>query len=226
MKAKQMKYGLFILICMCIFPLTSHAECDYQRIAELSRLASNVQINYTYDVSDNVSFNLYVMNLTDDIYVVDSYGNYFAGNGEMNFTYSPLTIAGFSSGTTVKYQIYSNDNNCKNELLLAKSITFPYYNPLSSTSECRSNPNFKYCQLWTNTNGISSSQFDEELNKYNEEKQNTTINENEQTLLSQILILFENPFVRGTGIFLIIIILVTIIFKVILDKKSENGRRY
>ena len=221
MRFKQIKYVLFTLICMCVTPLITHAECDYQRQAELSRLASNVQFNYTYNILDSVAFNLYVTNLTNDIYVVDSYGNYFVGEGEKSLTYSTLNIPSFSDGASVTYQIFSNDNNCKNELLMTKTINFPHYNPLSKLSECTANPGFRYCQVWQNINSVSMSQFEQELSKYTQEKQQMVAAEGEeQNWFSYILGLFENPFVRGTAIFLIIVVVFTIIFNLVSKRKK------
>ena len=67
MKVKQIKYVIFALMCMCVTPLITHAECDYQRKAELSRMASNVQFSYTYD--ENIDFTVNITNIIDDIYV-------------------------------------------------------------------------------------------------------------------------------------------------------------
>ena len=48
---RYIKYVVFTFICMIFVPLVSYADCDYQREAELSRIASNVQINYTYEIA-------------------------------------------------------------------------------------------------------------------------------------------------------------------------------
>ena len=72
MRFKKIKYVLFTLICMCVTPLITHAECDYQRQAELARLASNVQLTYTYN-SDS-GFQVIMTNLTSDLYAVNNYG--------------------------------------------------------------------------------------------------------------------------------------------------------
>ena len=59
----RVKYVICALICMCVTPTFVHAKCDYQRQAELSRIASNVQLAYTYDSTE---FTVFVSNLTID----------------------------------------------------------------------------------------------------------------------------------------------------------------
>ena len=66
----RVKYVICALICMCVTPTFVHAKCDYQRQAELSRIASNVQVAYTYD---SVEFTVFVSNLTSDLYITDNY---------------------------------------------------------------------------------------------------------------------------------------------------------
>ena len=129
MRFKRMKYMLFALICMGVTPLITHAECDYQRQAELSRIASNVQFSYNYNMNEGLTFTLYVNNLTDDIYVVDSYGQRLSGTGEKQLIYSPSRVSGFQSGDQVRFEIYSNDSNCPNNLLITKYVNFPIFNP-------------------------------------------------------------------------------------------------
>ena len=151
------KYLVFAFICLCIMPFAVRAECDYQRYAELSRLASNVQIAYTYDTA---KFTVYVSNLTSDLYITDNYGREFYGDGkEKTFN--------FASGT-INFDIHSNDSDCKGEKLLRKSITLPTINLFATFPECNQYPNFKYCQNW-GALGISDEQFYSEFNKYKQE---------------------------------------------------------
>lgn len=204
---KQIKYILFTLICIFATPLVTHAECDYQRQAELSRLASNVQFSYTYD--SNMNFTINVTNITDDIYV--SYFNpgnllseTLSGSGEKNIQ------AG--AGVTIDFEIYSNDSNCKGDKLLTKYVSTPSPNRFYQFDECKKYPNFKYCQLWLNT-AIDINQFKEEFNKYeaslNQKDTNETSN---SSVLDEILLFMEDhSFVLIFGFSLIILLIVTII---------------
>ena len=154
MRVKQIKYVIFALICMCVTPLITHAECDYQRLAELSRLASNVQLSYTY--SEENGFQITMTNLTNDLYATNIYGQRIDGGAERVFE----SVSG-----SYNYDIYSNDSNCPGEFLLRKSINLPVRNSYSYYDECKQYPNFKYCQMWSNIS-VTHEQFMEELEQY------------------------------------------------------------
>lgn len=156
MRVKQIKYVIFTLICMCVTPLITHAECDYQRQAELARLASNVQLTYTYN--SNSGFQVIMTNLTSDLYAVDDYGKRINGGGEKIFE---------SSSGTVNFDIYATDRSCSGKLV-TKSINLPSINVYSYYDECKQYPNFKYCQLWGEFS-VTNDQFTKELESYKEE---------------------------------------------------------
>lgn len=157
MRFREVKYLFFALICMCVTPLITRAECDYQRQAELSRLASNVQLAYTYD---GTNFTVYMTNLTPDLYAEDNYGRIYYGDGnEKTFNFH---------SDTVRFDIYSNDSACRGEKLLRKTINLPTINAYSLYDECKQYPNFKYCQKWGNFT-ITQEQFNLSLNNYKQE---------------------------------------------------------
>ena len=84
MKTRWYKYLTVLFVFLFIFPLNSKAECDYKRMAELNKIASNVQVVYNYDVGqDGVPvFKLNIGNITNDIYVEDNYGGIYEKNTE------------------------------------------------------------------------------------------------------------------------------------------------
>lgn len=156
----------FMLILLFMFPFFVKAECNYQRKSDLSKIASNVQISYTYSVKQGEEpiFFVTVSNLTNDIYALDNYENTLSFSGEGTFQYN--------SGSTIKYTFFSNDPNCMGEKVMTKYLKLPYFNPNYNTKECNENPGFKYCKLW-DYNVVSSDVFDSELKKYINEKNNT-----------------------------------------------------
>lgn len=223
MRFKRIKYMFFALLCMCVTPIITHAECDYQRQAELARLASNVQLNYNYDVSSGLKFTLYVTNLTNDLYMVDSYGNYFSGGAERSLVYSSNTVSGFNNKDNISFTIYSNDSECRGSELITKYISFPSFNPYSYNDECQENPNFKYCQTWMDTSSVNYDEFVNELAKYKSNSNagndiKPTIN-----LFEQILSYLNKPYIVVTFIILTIFVLLTIIF-VFAQKQKYNKR--
>ena len=166
---KYFRY-LFIGICfMLFFPMITRASCDYERAAELSKIAGNIQFNYSYDVDSNdfPIFTVNMTNVTNDIYVVDETDGTIVRESEHGFVYD-------FTGTTIDYRIYSNDDNCKDELISTKSITIPHYNGFSALDDCLKYPNFKYCQTWLNTENLSQDDFNDELENYIQKMNNSS----------------------------------------------------
>ena len=207
MKVKQIKYVIFALMCMCVTPLITHAECDYQRKAELSRMASNVQLSYIYDA--NYGFQVILTNLTNDLYTIDNYGNVIYGGKEHSFD--------FASGK-ISFDIYSLDSNCSGKLT-TKSIDLPTVNSFSYYSECNQYPQFKYCQLWGDF-AISDEQFNVELKEYknNINKKTYTKNDKESVLDVVLDVFNKNLFMI---IFFVIVIIVTVIIKIVCLKRKK-----
>lgn len=207
MKVKQIKYVIFALMCMCVTPLITHAECDYQRKAELSRMASNVQLSYIYDA--NYGFQVILTNLTNDLYTIDNYGNVIYGGKEHSFD--------FASGK-ISFDIYSSDSNCSGKLT-TKSIDLPTVNSFSYYSECNQYPQFKYCQLWGDF-AISDEQFNVELKEYknNINKKTYTKNDKESVLDVVLDVFNKNLFMI---IFFGIVIIVTVIIKIVCLKRKK-----
>lgn len=152
---KYVKYCIVFIIGMIILPFITHAECDYQRKAELSRIAGNVKLAYEYDVSQELKFSVIITNITNDIYLVDGLGTTFSGSSEMTHRYR--------DGQTIRYTIYSNDANCRGEELLTQYISLPYYNIYHDYPSCVGHENHKYCKMWGDTQSLSRDQFEEAM---------------------------------------------------------------
>ncbi len=219
---KKIKYLVWMTVCMCVVPLTTHAQCDYQRLAELSRIASNVQFNYTYDVSQGLSFTLYITNLTNDIYIVDDYGNRFSGAGEKSLEYNATKVPGFMAGDQVGFEIFSNDSNCSGESIITKYITFPKLNPYIYMDECKQYPNFKYCQMWVDASYLSYEEFKTELNNYLAMSETVT-QATKPSIWNVILAVLTQPYVKIGGAIVFVIIIFVLFFFVF--EKIKYRRR-
>ena len=127
---KRLKYLICFMVCVFACPLISNAECSYERQAELSRIASNVQFSYTYEMTENYPrFTVSVTNITNDIYVIDDYGVIISGATEGNRTYQ--------GSNNIEFVIYSNDSSCRGEKLLTQYVSFPTYNKFYNTNKIR-----------------------------------------------------------------------------------------
>jgi len=203
------KYLLVFLGSLFLFPLVSNAECSYERQAELSKIASNVQFSYTYEYNtDNgVIMNIITNNITNDVYVVNEHNQTLQ---------APEDIRRYPGAKSYSFEIYSNDPNCKGELLLTRYISLPTYNRYSEYQECKTHPEFEYCQIWLNTADLTKSGFDEKLNS---QLQSENVNDDseleEKLTVEQILELLKQHYY----IFIAIIIL---IIAVIINQKLKK----
>ena len=217
----KIRYLVFLLVCMFIFPLLTNAECNYQRKAELSKIAGNVQFSYNYTVSSGIQYDVHITNLTDDVYIVDNYDNVLRGSNDITFPYSNFLELTFFPGDTVSFSIYSNDVNCKDELLMKKSITLPNYNYYALSEECENYPNFKYCNLWGKVD-VDYEKFYSELNKYIQNSK-ASINKQKKTILNKTISFALD--VWNSSIFKVIIFIVTICSLIFLFIKFLKKRR-
>lgn len=161
MLGKKMKTFVVFLGLLFVFPFSVSAQCDYERQAELSRIASNIKLSYSYDADENgyPIFTVNMINATDDVYVVDYREGTIVNDFEHNFVYN-------DNGVTLRYDVMSNDINCQGQKILTKNITLPRYNRFSQLARCEEYPSFKYCQIWFNSDAITQDIFDTELDKY------------------------------------------------------------
>ena len=170
---RYVRYLLVFVFCLFVSPFTIHAACDYQRMAELSKVASNVQVGYAYEVKDNIPvFYLNVSNVTNDIYMVDNFGNVYRQNAE--------GIQIFP-GVNVTFNIYSNDSNCPGDKLLTKYLNLPFYNKYSSYPECASYKDYSACQIWTSNAPVTDGEFYEQIASYKNETYNNQNADNGDT---------------------------------------------
>lgn len=141
------KILFFLLFGVLLIPFNIRAECDYQRKAELMKLASNVKISYNYVLNEQKRpvFTTHLTNVSSDIYVVDMFGVEYR-----DFVVSlPETVA--------RVHIYSNDVNCP-EKLLSLTLNVPSYNIYSELPECAHNSN-TLCDMWLDTSSYSEEEF-------------------------------------------------------------------
>lgn len=216
MEVKRIFYIILGFICMTPFIGKVSAECNYQRLAELSKIATNVKLSYNYD--GNAKFTVTLTNITNDIYVI-----YYNPGILSNVTLSGLNeqSVNIGAGTTLNFNIYSNDPNCYGRKLVTKYISTPFYNYYSNYDECKKYPKFKYCQRWTNLS-ITNEQFESEFEKYQESlKEHDEKKKNVDVLESIVSFFSQNKWI------LILLAIVVVIFVILfLIKRVIIRRRY
>lgn len=200
-----MKKGYLIsfLLSLFIFPICASAECSSERLAELSKIAENVNIDYTYEMVDGTpDITIVASNLTGDIYLQDDiFGSQISGVGEK-------VLLDYALGTNVVFTIYSNDNSCKNQALLTKYLNLPTYNQYSTDERCITYPDFKYCKVWLDTSGLEYTEFDKQFEEYiknkidNDSKDKKDV---DKTTLDKVVdFVLKNKIIIALGILVIV----------------------
>ena len=207
MKNRYVNYFLVLVFCLFVSPLVSYASCDDSRLAELSKIASNVQFSYSYDVVLNrPEFKVNMSNITSDIYVVDSFENVFTGF-EASYGYQFIN--------TITYDIYSNDINCQGEKLMRKSVNIPSYNKYSMYKECENHRDLSACQLWSNVWFDSDEDFYSLIN----ETKKSNIENKEEEGASTVNYLIQ--LVKSSYIWIALAIVLLIIVFIFLRRKKK-----
>jgi hypothetical protein len=214
------RYTFILFFVLLVFPISANAACSSERLSELTNIADNVTLNYTYKITNgDAIFRISATNLTKDIYLYDEEDGVTAsGTGTLEVNKD------FSSGKTLSFVIYSNDNNCKNEALTTKYIELPHYNVYSEYSMCESYPEHKYCQRWYDSSNLSREDFDAALAEYSVRDLNLNDDEGEtkkeKTRINKIMnFISDNKVVIGVTA-LVIVMLIIIIVRRKIKKRS------
>ena len=143
-----MKKVICILLLMFIPSNIVNAKCLYSDIANLKKMAANVNYVYEYKVSNNDAiFSITLTNLVKDFYFVDANKNvtYKNKTGE-------LTLKNYNSGDTIIYNFYPNDSDCLDTPLYTLRIVLPKYNSFYTESVCTGAEEYSLCQKWSSHN--------------------------------------------------------------------------
>lgn len=214
------KYSLLFIIIVMVFNVKAITleECTTEKMNALKEIANKMEFNYTYEMKekDGVKYPEYTIIATglhediktliiNDFYSLDykEIRNDGKGNGK---------ISGYGEGETVTITMkaYTPDK-CSTKTVAVKQVKLPYYNQFYDKEFCLTNPNFKYCDEFTDTK-ITIEQYNKEKNKYLEEqKTEEPVIEKEQN--NTLLIV-------GIGLGVIVIV-VLVIYILIRRKKNE-----
>ena len=183
---------LLIIILLLCFSFKANAltygGCDYSVISNLKSYVSNVNISYSYSMTDDGPvFAVTLNNITPNMYFYDDVTdrNYYYSdtlNGE-------ITISDYiNSGN---YKFYSAINECYGVSIGSKYYKFPSYNYYYEDPLCSDIQDFSLCQKWTNVD-YSYPEFEDKVLNYKESlnnKDNTSndIVEYEPSILDNIL---------------------------------------
>ena len=124
-------------------------------------MASNVNFAYRYhETKYSVNFEVTVLNLTNEIYMIDrSSGKYYYANNE------DFTISNYLSGKTIQFDFYARNTECGEDALLTKYVVLPSFNPYYTSNLCKGIESFALCQKWLKQN-MTYKEFHEGVTAY------------------------------------------------------------
>ena len=214
----------YILIALLLMPISvlarSKTSCDYGLVSRLKGLASNVNITYSYEISnDMVKFNIELVNLNEDIYFVDN-------NTKNRYYYSDtvdgkITLNNYLSGK-VSFTIYSNNSDCLDEKLTVKYVNLPYYNKYYKYDECRGVEDFYICQKWVKYDG-GYSDFLDDINSYKKslDTNSLIIEDDNKNWFDDFVGFFLSYYYIVMPIMILFIVNIIYLFKYIKFKKNR-----
>ena len=201
-----MKKTIILMTLFILFPISCKAlNCSYAEQAKLRKLASSVTASYDYvEENDNVTFNVTLTNITDEMYIRDTIKNidyHFNGSSE-------ITINGYDAGTNVKYLIYPTKEGCTVSYLASKYVNLPYYNKYYKDALCEGK-NYSICSKWQKVT-LSYDEFVKTINEYdkkndNKEEEIKEENDNIFDLISKFIFDYY-IYILGGGLLIFILI--------------------
>ena len=202
-----MKKIIFILLMFIGMSSVDAAYCDYIARGNEKKIASNVTFAYDYVMGEEVTFNITVNNLFENLQLRDPNGKIYTGEEE-------IVITGFKEGQTVRFEIISPNDECGNELLYTKYIVLPNYNRYYNDPVCK-NTNFSLCQKWVKNN-YTYEEFVRLVNDYKKTSSSEVDEKKEEPTYQNIIAFFIEYWYIYT---LLILLLIYIIYKIREEKK-------
>ena len=214
-----------VFILSIVLKVNADNTCDKNELQRLKELANGVEINYTYEIKEEMNdgmlikypvFSLEANNLNEDlkVLIIENYYKDMYKEFKYNDT-KKAVIKGFKEGEKIKITIKAYvPNKCSGKTLITKTIKTPYYNNYYNLDSCMKYPDFKYCTEFMDQI-ITNEEFSRELNKYIDSKEVKVEEKIENKRDWSILYIAS-----GIIIFLLII---TIISSIIAKKRRKNS---
>lgn len=182
-------FSIFLTIPIIVKADTSYLWCEATNLAKLQKLAANITSSYDYVETftagskfGNVTFTIKLNNLSEKLYLVNA-----ITNERYNYISSEIVIPNIEHGTTIPFEIYGNDYNCEEELILTIYVNIPPYNQYYTDDLCKNLQNNKLCNRWYKIN-LSYDEFKTELSKYIKNPEKTQDEEEEEKTFQDIFI--------------------------------------
>jgi hypothetical protein len=155
-------------------------------------LAQN--ITYSYDAiesNNNVTVKITFSNFVKGLYIKDTKSdkNYYYNNS------SELTLSGYKPNNSYRFEIYTNDQYCKFNLLYTLYVVVPWYNQFQHDEICEGIEEYTLCQKWIN-NQYSYEDWKKKVQAYKDSlianDEENIQNERETSILEKIIDVYGN----------------------------------
>lgn len=217
---EYMKKRYLLLFLMIVLTVSLNVRavtldaCTTEKMNNLKEIANKMEFNYTYENKNGVlDFTIHATGLNKEIkalIIQDFYSmNYkeFKNDGKGN-----SKLSGFKEGenVTITLKAYTPDQ-CSTRTVTVKQVKLPYHNEYYDEEFCKTNPNFKYCNEFTESK-ITKEQYDREMKKYLEETKEQNQTEDKKDNLWLII---------GIGVGVVAIVGGVVTYILIRRKKNE-----
>lgn len=223
-----MKFRLLCLLFTLLLPINTFAlyeitdsRCTTDMKISLREKAINVTYKLNKIVNKKVTYEIQLLNIDEDMYIVDSFTN-------NKYTIKNNKIENITPGLTVNLDIYASNNNyCEGYKMTTKIVNIPYYNKYSSNELCKGYETYILCKETSNIN-IDEKEFNTRMKSYiNSLKQedNTKKEELEKKEVQNNgfdFITFLTEYNLYISLFLVIILTILIVI-IINDMNKKRG---
>lgn len=219
---KKLTYLLFLLLIIPIKVGAIHEVIDSRCTNSLKAMLRNEGQEVAYRFSkvksdEDITYTIYFYNLTENMYMTDSSGN----------IYTSSKIEKLTPGSSFVINFYASSKTyCEGYKIYSKTISVPYYNPYFGSDLCKGYENYSLCKENINIT-ISQEEFEKKLNSYKENfKEEVNISEEEEKEDENIEFSLYEFIVRYKYYListLVTLVLVTVLFIIIKEKKRKSG---
>ena len=185
---------LILIFSILLLPNIVNARkmCEYDDKTRLQRIASNIASSYTYKEEKNeetgfntVKFTVTLTNMHDDVVIIDEETNeHYYNNADRE-----IVIENVKPGKYLKFLVYGNIDNCREEKVTTIYVTLPSFNKYYTDELCRNIPDYSLCNKWANIK-MTHEKFTQKVQAYLDSlivSSENTASENQESVFEIII---------------------------------------
>lgn len=189
-----MKKLSFLIIVFMLLTVRLNASCSYSERKDYNILSSYIETNYDFNESSK-TFNVTYYNIENNIALEYNNNIFYPSNKE-------VTIYGVSEGASLNVSAIVISGECEGVNLRTIRTNLPYLNKYYGSRECEGHEELNVCSSKFLAYQLSGAQFDNLINKSNEDKFNFETeedelkeNEKDTSFKSQVIIVLKKVYI-------------------------------